>query len=144
MSWDQAIVTINRPDPIEEAVWSPCSRLIAIGCHQSTTIEILDAATLKQLYVFELWEDNSTYLLTFSPDGRWLTWVGQERPEIPTQTWDLQTGIQASDIPLVQEDALAGCVTLVQTCVPDCVLLGRRSLAPSITYSGCGRSEERV
>ena len=71
--------------------------------------------TLKQLKVFTH-PEGYPQLLAFSPECHLLTWVGYQQG--PFITWDLQTGIQVSQI-----------------------IMEERSYVPqahSITYSGCG------
>ena len=50
-SWDQSMATSIRPCVIQAALWSPCSRFIAISWDGETTIEILDPITLERVYM---------------------------------------------------------------------------------------------
>ena len=86
ISWDPALVTTYREDFYGGAIWSPCSRFIAIA--KSAQIEILDAATLERLNTFERPRAARCNLLSFSPDGRILTLLDEWGPT----SWDLQTG----------------------------------------------------
>ena len=86
-----------------------------LGGDSGGMIQILDTATLKPLKIFTT-PHPSTVSLTFSPERHLLTWAsGGSGPLI---SWDLQTGIQISEIPL-EEESTAHC-------------------PQSITYSGCG------
>ena len=58
-------------------------------------IQILDAVTLKQLRVFVPPQDR-TQLLSFSPEGHFLIWLGEESKVFIS--WDLQTGVQVGRI----------------------------------------------
>ena len=85
------------PSVIDIAVWSPCSRFIAIAWGRfKATIEILDAVTLGQLTIlnFPLGELGGTRWLIFSPNAHLLTCFG----ETPGQfiTWDVRTGVLVS------------------------------------------------
>jgi len=76
------------------AVWSSCSRFIAVETPDNT--EVLDGATLERLHTFEHpWSKDGWSSL--SPDGRSLTWSDGDDG---TTTWNLQTGGQISAIPL--------------------------------------------
>ena len=99
MSWDPSIATIKCSGVICKAVWSPCSRFIAISLRQDSggVIQILDAATLKQLKIFTT-PHPSTASLAFSPERHLLTWAGSESG--PLISWDLQTGVQVSETPM--------------------------------------------
>ena len=75
------------------AVWSPCSKFIAVGA--DTSVEVLDAATLSRLATFKgPWLSRRSHL-GFSPDSRSLTLV---HPDEGVITWDLQTGGRLSGI----------------------------------------------
>ena len=118
-SWEPSITAKKFPSPITTAVWSPCSRFIAIAWGRfKATIEILDAVTLGRLTVlnFSSGELGGTRWLIFSPNARSLTWFG----ETPGQfiTWDVQTGV------------LIGAISVDRRRNPqDCL---------SVTYSVCG------
>ena len=86
-SWEPVVATANFDEDLNEAVWSPCNRFIAVAT--SKFAEVLDAVTLSRLSIF----DHSSYisshqLLGFSPDSRCLTLFTGER----LVSWDLQTG----------------------------------------------------
>ena len=84
------------PLPIDTAVWSPCSRFIAIVWGKCmATIEILDAVTLQRVVVPEF-PLGGTRWLVFSPNSRLLTWFGDDPGKF--MSWDLQTGVLVSAI----------------------------------------------
>ena len=68
-----------------EVAWSPCSRFIAVA--KTRAVEVLDAVTLKRLNKFESPPNPTTLLLSFSPDGRYLTQFSDWK----LARWDLQT-----------------------------------------------------
>ena len=119
MSWDPSVAAVRAPilDVIYKVVWSPCSRFVAIslGTNSATRIQILDAVTLKQLNTFTSPQCH-IQLFTFSPESHLLTSLGDKSG--PLISWDLQTGVQASKIPL--EESLT------------------HSQCESITHSDCG------
>ena len=87
ISWERVVATADFDDSLHHAVWSPCSRFIAVVKFKS--VEVLDAVTLSRLFIF----DGSSYAiidqqLGFSPDGHCLTLHVDER----LISWDLQTG----------------------------------------------------
>ena len=102
-SWEQAVATATfGRQVLLDAVLSPCSRFIAAAKDES--VEVLDAVTLSRLSIFESSLDTSdrTYpqrQLSFSPDGRCLTWCVDEA----LISWDLQTGSPLGTIPLRSE-----------------------------------------
>jgi len=112
ISWDTSIVTIKSPNPIKHIAWSPCSKFVAISL-ESAEIQILDGVTLKQLKLFTP-PHHSTHSLAFSPESRLLTWAGEFKAFI---TWDLQTGVQVSEISIEE---------------------GSNLYVYTITYSECG------
>jgi len=122
MSWDQNTTAIMYPSVIELAVWSPCSKFIAIACHDTTMADVLDSATLQRLQTLESPQDISTkcMALVFSPDSRILSCVGHWDGDPFVVSWDLQTGGVAS---VVRWEGLTQRV--VQK--------------PSVTYSADGR-----
>ncbi|KAF9786447.1 hypothetical protein BJ322DRAFT_1191700 [Thelephora terrestris] len=96
ISWEP-VVTAARKGGIKGAAWSPCNRFIAITSF--STVEILDAATLKQLNTFENPPPYNSFLdssplLVFSADGHSLTEVSDRM----FKRWDLQTGGPAGTI----------------------------------------------
>ena len=113
-SWDPVIVATNCSHGfIWSAVWSPCSKFIAIDC--STEIQILDSVTLKRVKSLVPCQGH-TQLLAFSADSRLFTRLGEGSEEFIS--WDLQTGVPASIISAEQG--------------------GGTREAHSITYSECG------
>ena len=97
--WEQSIASVGFPSSIETAVWSPCSRFIAIawmefGCRAA--VELLDAVTLGRLNTFPVDEESLTRHLSFSPGARLLTWFGSTTDWIIS--WDVQTGVLVSSI----------------------------------------------
>ena len=115
--WDPTIATIKFHNQIQRITWSPCNKFIAMSLYDVMEIQILDAVTLKQLKSFTT-PEGLTQLLTFSPKSRFLTWFGTKTKVFIS--WDLQTGVQISEILTVEERE-------------------RPAAFPySITYSGCG------
>jgi len=111
-SWDPSIAQTRFPSEIKAAVWSPCSRFIAITGESSGEIAILDAATLEQLYTMHPLEQFITWeKLIFSPNGHVLT--GYSWFSDCITSWDLQTG------------GLIGNISI-------------RGQCNSMLYSGCG------
>jgi len=85
-------------DVIGTAVWSSCSRFIAVEMPGST--KVLDAVTLEQPHTFmHPWSFDGW--LCFSPDGRSLTRINGR--DNGSTTWDLQTGGQISATPLTPD-----------------------------------------
>ena len=87
VSWEPVVATAGFNRYLDDAVWSPCNRFIAVTTSQF--VGILDAVTLSQLSIFNhLSHPNDVRLLGFSPDSRCLTLcTGGE-----LISWDLQTG----------------------------------------------------
>jgi WD40 repeat protein len=109
VSWDPAIATVKYSGLLDCLAWSPCSRFIALDPSTGTQIQILDGVTLERLKSFAI-PDGTTKLLTFSPEGRLLTWVGSG----VAISWDVHTGVAVSKITI------------------------DKGFAHSITYSVCG------
>ena len=85
-------------DSVVHAIaWSPCNRFTAIARFNSNVVQLLDAATLGLLDVFQPPSNwlGGRPLLSFSPDSRSLTLHVNGR----IITWDLQTGGKAADLP---------------------------------------------
>ena len=107
-SWDSNTAAAVFSDPIDQAVWSSCSRFIAIAFQNSTLVDILDSVALQKLQTlkFERVFQSGRSGFGFSPDGRMLTRSGHNRGESKGSsfvvTWDLQTGsvISAIERPL--------------------------------------------
>ena len=95
ISWEPVVATVTHHSYIRSAVWSPCSRYIAVSLDDPPTIEILDAVTLERLHAFE--PRSACGWLSFSPDSRLLTQSSDDHQEVTT--WDLQTGGRISTIP---------------------------------------------
>ncbi|KAF9789722.1 hypothetical protein BJ322DRAFT_1178577 [Thelephora terrestris] len=85
-SWDPILATAYHEDFRGVATWSPSGRLIAIA--KSTTIEILDAATLERLITFNSPQNTIHRQLCFSPEDRVLTQFYRGK----LTSWDLRTG----------------------------------------------------
>ena len=51
--WEQCIATTKFPAHVNDAVWSPCSRFIAIILSGSGVVQVLDTATLGQLAILD-------------------------------------------------------------------------------------------
>ena len=106
-SWEPSIAAVKFPSPIEAAVWSPCSRFIAIVWGKSrATIEILDAVTLQRRSTLESPLDGTQWFV-FSLDSRLLTWFGEDPGKFIT--WYCQTGVPVSAIPLERSMRPADC-----------------------------------
>jgi len=95
ISWGPNFATAKHSDFVRTVAWSSCSRFIAVGVSSHT--EVLDAATLEQLYVF-IHPTSPDGWLSFSPDGRSLTRIN--RRDNRSTTWGLPTGGQISATPL--------------------------------------------
>ena len=90
-------MSVRFPSEIEDAVWSPCNKFIAIAWGRPRGgVDILDAATLGQLCTLPV--DGTIRRLMFSPDTRSLTWFGWHSERIIS--WDVQTGVLVSLISL--------------------------------------------
>ena len=121
MSWDPTAATMSWSDSKFPPAWSPCSRFIAVPADHAT-VQILDAVTLKQLksltpphcYTRPSPLSYCYPLVTFSPESCLLTWSSARLGG--HISWDLQTGIPVSIIPMG---------------------VGRMEIR-SITYSECG------
>ena len=102
-SWDTNSAAMTGPSVVHSAVWSPCNRFIAVSYQYSTTVDILDSATLQQLQTFICPEHfySSPSTLAFSPDGRLLTYSNGIHGDLFVVSWDLQTG---GVIGIVKED----------------------------------------
>ena len=102
MSWDTSAAATTRSSTIDQAVWSPCNRFIAIVWQDGRTVDVLDPVTLQLLQTHEL--QMVTYfpfnLLIFSPDSHILTYSRpfDDGPELLVVSWDLQTGGTISTI----------------------------------------------
>ena len=102
-SWDLHAAVATRPFTTGLAVWSPCSRFIAVLRSDSTVVDILDAATLQCLQSLEVARGANARprALIFSPDGRMLSSSGFDGwGGLLVSTWDLQTGGTASRVEL--------------------------------------------
>jgi len=100
VSWDSAIATVKYSDELHCLAWSPCSRFIALGLFFGTQIQILDGVTLERLKSFAV-PSSTRQLLTFSPEGRLLTWVGLD----VAISWDVHTGVAVSEITIDMRSA---------------------------------------
>ena len=74
-SWEPSVATMYSDCWAEEIAWSPCNKFIAVARPGSNMVELLDAATLGLLNVFQLPHGRTSYysLLSFSPCSRSLT-----------------------------------------------------------------------
>ena len=86
VSWERVVATADFDSDLYHAVWSPCSRFIAVATYRS--VEVLDAVTLSRLFIFyascAIWAQQPG----FSPDGHRLTLHDGS----VLISWDLQTG----------------------------------------------------
>ena len=99
MSWGPNTATTTRPVAIRLAVWSQCSRFIAITqSYTAVMVDILDSATLQRLQTLEPPQGISTsqMALAFSPDSRMLTCYSGSSYDpdenASVVSWDIQTG----------------------------------------------------
>ena len=93
-SWELVDATAHLDEDLQDAVWSPCNRFIAVA--KTGSLNLLDAVTLGRLCVFDLPNTAPNKRLGFSPDSRFLMlWMDEE-----LISWDLQTGGQLSTIRL--------------------------------------------
>ena len=129
VSWDPTTAATTRPSRIVRAVWSPCSRFIAIIQEATTMVDILDSTTLQRLRTLEFPQDISPVRVTpvFSPDSRTLTCSSglgrggrDSHRGVVIINWDLQTGGVASVIRGQRSE--------------ECMVVG----PPSIAYSAGG------
>ncbi|KAF9642143.1 hypothetical protein BDM02DRAFT_2540684 [Thelephora ganbajun] len=95
-SWESSIAAAWFPSWIFTAVWSPCSRFIAISL--GGRIGILDAVTLSRVTTLYSPEDCLANQLVFSPNTRLLTSYDLRLTKLTS--WDLQTGGLVSSITL--------------------------------------------
>ena len=102
ISWEPIVATVRHPGQFSKAVWSPCSRYLAVSCSRPATIEILDAVTLGRIHTFEPHEN--TGWLSFSSDSRSLTQFSGD-----LTTWDLQTGGRINTIPSTSHTTTLRC-----------------------------------
>ena len=95
LSWELVVATVHLQHSQRKstAVWSPCSKFIAVGTQKS--VEVLDAATLSRLATFEHLLPTQGSYLGFSPDSRSLTLLHTHGGVF---SWDLQTGGCLSEI----------------------------------------------
>ena len=107
ISWDSHTVATLCHSPIDQAVWSPCDRFIAITYEDAMMVDILDSVTLQRLQTLKPPDRTPTFnkTLIFSPDSHILTCSSSgygnrfpEEPELFVISWDLQTGGVASVI----------------------------------------------
>ena len=98
VSWEPTVATVYTPQPVSACAWSLCGRFIAVGYSGSPVVEILDAATLRQIKTFTPSSLDGTGWLSFSPDGRLLTRFCKN---LGLTSWDLQTGGPVCAIPSV-------------------------------------------
>ena len=89
--WDPSIANRRFPSRICAVAWSPCSRLIATACDESSEVVVLDAVTLEQLHTMHYPQGNTGWAhITFSPGSHLLTAYSWELDCLIS--WDLQTG----------------------------------------------------
>ena len=87
ISWDPVLATLHDEDFRGVATWSPSGRTIAIA--KSSTIEIIDAATLERFITLNSPQSTIHRQLWFSPDSLILTQFHRGK----LTSWDLQKGI---------------------------------------------------
>jgi len=132
MSWDPVVAAVKCSRNIGLIVWSPCSRFIVIDRY--TEIQILDAATLKQIRSLKPQSDSEyTQSFVFLAESRSLAHLTGRLKS--STSWDLQTGVPAGIISSEQWER-------ERHDLEDSSYVGGRggvTRSPlSITYSGCG------
>ena len=95
-SWEPVIATMDTEIGRPSVAWSPCSRFVAV--EGDTTINFMDAVTLKELNTFKCTE--TINCLSFSPGSHLLTKLS----DWELTSWDLQTGGLVSTIKLENEN----------------------------------------
>jgi WD40 repeat protein len=95
--WNSNVGAARFPSQIGLAIWSPCGGFIAIGLRKTTSVHILDSATLQLLRSLEPSQEMSLepLAIAFSPDSRTLTSVIRGHQTAGgwfVVSWDLQTG----------------------------------------------------
>ena len=118
ISWDPSIASAQFSSMVAGAVWSPCSRFIAITILSYNGMVVLDGVTLKQVYTMHNPNSERTRWnrAIFSPDSCLLTghdWMGDH-----IVSWDIQTGGLISDISTqghreCKSMSYSGCGTMV-------------------------------
>ena len=111
VSWDLNTVATTRPSEIILAVWSPCSRFVAITFYGIATVGVLDSVTFQQLQTLNPPQDvpNEYNALIFSLDSQILTCsTGEFEDEQFVVSWDLQTGGMVSTIRLPKQGNVEG------------------------------------
>jgi WD40 repeat protein len=101
MLWDSKAAVATFGFDIQLAVWSPCSRFIAVFPEDTATVDILDPATLQRIQSLNIAQTSSLLALAFSPDSRMLTsFIHKEGLGTAGAivSWDLQTGGVVSTI----------------------------------------------
>ena len=103
VSWGPNTAATKSRFDIRAAVWSPCSRSIAISLWGTNRVDILDSATLQRLQSLEFPQKMSpcSQALAFSPDSRTLTSFIHDNSRLDPGfviSWDIQTGGVVSDI----------------------------------------------
>jgi len=93
MAWDTSTAATTRSSTIDEAVWSPCNRFIAIVWQHGWAVDVLDAVTLQPLQTHKL-QILPSHRLIFSPDSHILTCfiLSDNIQQLHVVNWDLQTG----------------------------------------------------
>ena len=93
-SWEPITSAPGHYSSVWASVWSPCGKFIAVAWLDSTTIEVLDGATLERLSSFES-QSRRIELLCFSPNSRLLTAFSDQ---FGLLSWDVQTGSRVGTI----------------------------------------------
>ena len=98
VSWDPATATTLCSFVIKLAVWSPCTKFIAISPGDTMTMDILNSANLWRLRGLKFPQETSAHpeSLVFSSNSLMLTCSGHRNvnsgQELLIVSWDLQTG----------------------------------------------------
>ncbi|KAF9646629.1 hypothetical protein BDM02DRAFT_2987144 [Thelephora ganbajun] len=151
-SWESSIAATTFPSSIHTAVWSPCSRFIAVSWGKK--IEVLDAVTLERVTTLDPPGRRTSYLV-FSPNARLLT----QHSHDPSGwiTWDLQTGGLVSTFAVEESKhsvpylsaTYSACGTMFATfcCIDSTLTISIYNVlsgTPIRSYSGYGRSQNKV
>ena len=98
VEWESSFANAIFLDEVEAAVWSSCSRFIAVAIWGSDKVIVLDGATLEQLHTMHPQSHDARWdKLIFSPDSHLLTaYYSTDTSNIVS--WDLQTGGLISSI----------------------------------------------
>ena len=123
VSWDTHAAARVYHSMIDEVTWSPCDRFIAVNCHDTMMVYILDSVTFQCLQTLKIPEypNNEHITLIFSPDSHILTcsisctYGFGSIQGLFIISWDLQTGGMASQVfpPTLRQSHIYGKPSIV-------------------------------